>query len=149
MDDLIALVGKSTRSPQVKSFLVSEALIPEDFDDFDNRKLKDWSSKAKGYVLHQKRGRIEAIHIYVVRAEGYKAFTGPLTHGLTPGDGRAQIYGKFGEPTRTGATEPHPEFGEVAGWDRYDSAEVCIHFGYRQDGPGIRLITLMAPDVAP
>ena len=42
--------------------------------------------------------------------------------------------------------------GDEAGlwpWDRYDSEALGLHIAYGESGHGLRLLTLMSPDVAP
>jgi hypothetical protein len=60
-------------------------------------------------------------------------------------DTREDVRRKLGPATRSGA-------GDEAGrwpWDRCDSDALCLHVAYEESGAGLRMLTLMAPDVAP
>lgn len=141
MDELIGMIGESASSAGVLHVLARQRLDREVEEDGISGSTGSLSDKQHGFEIQLgKKGRIQAIHLFIVPAQGYAAFAGALSEGLRPGDGVNAVRRRLGKPTRSG-----PD----AGWDRFDSERVCIRFGYREEETGIRLITLMAPDVAP
>jgi cell wall assembly regulator SMI1 len=141
MDELIGLIGESVMGASVLQVLAPRRLDKKIEKDGIGPPTGYLWNKAQGFEIHHsKKGRIETIHLFIVPAQGYAAFGGALSKGLRPCDGPEDVRRGFAKPTRS---------GPQGGWDRFDSDRVCIRFGYREDLKGIRLITLMAPDVAP
>ena len=148
MSELIALIGQPLDAPAVATFRRSHALTRFKLDD--PYETDRWLlSKEEGYSIQHSKGpagrRIVTIHLFTTPRDGYSAFQGELIQGLRPTDGRAQVRRRLGEPTRSGAVGTDP----ILHHDRYDSEQVCIHLEYGPRARGIRMITLMAPDVAP
>jgi cell wall assembly regulator SMI1 len=141
MDELMGLIGESISNAGVLQVLAPRRLDKKIEKDGLGPPTGYLWNKAQGFEIHHsKKGRIETIHLFVVPAQGYAAFAGALSKGLQAGDGVEEVRHQFGKPTRS---------GPQGGWDRFDSDRVCIRFGYRDDEKGIRMISLMAPDVAP
>jgi hypothetical protein len=144
MDALAALVGQALDSPVVAEFLLNRpaGTGKRRQGRSGNRSL---SSKEHGYEVVHRKGRIETVFLYLCGRDGYAPFRGALTAGLSVDDARKDVKRKLGQPTRSGA-------GDEAGrwpWDRYDSDALCLHVAYGESGAGLRMLTLMAPDVAP
>lgn len=141
MESLVRLIGLSVDHPEARAILTDRNTIGEDDPDVGPALI----NKADGFEIQlSRKGRIEVIHIYGVSQDGFSPYSGALTDGLTLADGFQTVRARFGNPNRTGIRD-----GKVGGWDRFDSNQVCIRFGYRDDAPGIWLVTLMAPDIAP
>lgn len=98
-------------------------------------------------VQLSKKGRIEVIQLYIQATAEFAAYKGALLQGLAASDGCQSTRHKLGPPTRSGPQAANDQ--PLGGWDRFDSAQVCIRIGYQDDTTGIWLISLMAPDVAP
>lgn len=141
MDDLIGLVGLSIEQPVALAILANRHVEGDDDPDVGPALI----NKADGFEVQLgRKGRIEVIQIYTQAKDGFSSYAGILTAGLTSRDGCEAVRAQVGAPTRTGVRN-----GKLGGWDRFDLQQVCIRFGYRNDEPGIWLITLMAPDIAP
>jgi hypothetical protein len=144
---LASLVGRRLDSPAVIAFFLTQpataARRRQGRTDLNG--IRSLSSKEHGYEVAHRKGRIETIFVYLCERDGYAGFKGPLTRGLSAGDSREDVRRKLGAPTRSGA-------GDAQGlwpWDRYDSDALCLHIAYGEGGAGLRMLTLMAPDVAP
>src|SRR5262249_19825847 len=111
----------------------------------DLSRIRSLSDKQAGYEVAHQKGRIQCIFVYLEPKDGHSAFQGDLGQGLRPTDSQADVDDRLGAPTRTGAADPEQEWL----WDRYDTQQLCMHIAYGSHGKGIRMITLMAPDVAP
>jgi hypothetical protein len=147
MDALASLVGQSLDAPAVVEFFLTQpaAARRRRQGRTDLRGIRSLSSTEHGYAVIHHKGRIETVFLYLAGREGYSPFRGELSAGLTAGDSRADVRRKLGPATRSGA-------GDEAGlwpWDRYDSEAVCLHIAYGESGVGLRMLTLMAPGVAP
>jgi hypothetical protein len=147
MQALAALVGRSLDEPAVVEFFSAQPATARRRQQgrTDLRGIRSLSDKGQGYEVAQKKGRIETVFLYLRARNGYAPFLGALTAGLTANDSREDVRKKLGPPTRSGA-------GDAAGlwpWDRFDSETLCLHVAYGEAGRGLRMLTLMAPDVAP
>jgi hypothetical protein len=147
MDALAAFVGQALDAPPVVAFFLNQPAVARRRrqGQTDLSGIRSLSSKKHGYEVVHHKGRIETIFLYLRERDGYAPFRGELTAGLAVGDSREDVSRKLGPATRSGA-------GDDAGlwpWDRYDSAALCLHIAYGESGAGLRMLTLMAPDVAP
>ncbi len=141
MESLVRLIGLSVEDPEARAILANRNTEGDDDPDTGLALI----NKADGFEIQLgRKGRIEVIHIYGISKDGFSPYPGALSGGLTLADGFQTVRERFGSPTRTGIRDGH-----AGGWDRFDSEQVCIRFGYRAEAPGIWLVTLMAPDVAP
>lgn len=141
MENLVRLIGLSVEDPEARAILANRNTKGDDDPDTGPALI----NKADGFEIQLgRKGRIEVIHIYGISKDGFSPYPGALSGGLTLADGFQTVRERFGSPTRTGIRD-----GNAGGWDRFDSKQVCIRFGYRAEGTGIGLVTLMAPDVAP
>jgi hypothetical protein len=147
MDTLAALVGRSLDDPAVVAFFLTQPATARRRKQgrTDLKGVRSLSDKEQGYEVAYQKGRIETIFLYLRERDGYAPFRGALTAGLSAGDSREEVRRKLGPPTRSGASDP----AGLWPWDRYDSGVMCLHIGYAEAGVGLRMLTLMAPDVAP
>lgn len=150
MDELATLIGRPVEEPAVQSFLAEHGPARQRLTDRYARE-RTFADPAAGYEITYHKGRrgqpdrVVTVFLYVEPRDGYAAFAGRLSGGLAPADGPAEVAAKLGPATRQGASDPAGEWV----WERRDTDRLCLHVAYRQGGVGIRLITLMAPDVAP
>ncbi len=147
MDVLASLVGQTLDVPHVVEFFLTQPATAgrRRHGRPDLNGIRSLSSKQDGYEVSHRKGRIETVFLYVAGQDGYCSFRGELTAGLSVSDSRAAVKRRLGPPTRSGA-------GDAEGlwpWDRYDSDALCLHIAYGEAGVGLRMLTLMAPDVAP
>ncbi len=147
LDSLAALVGRTLDSPAVVEFFLNQPVTARRRRQgrTDLSGIRSLSSKEDGYEVVIRKGRIETIFLYLCERDGYSPFRGELTTGLSVGDSREDVRNKLGPATRSGASD-------TVGlwlWDRYDSDALCLHIAYGESGAGLRMLTLMAPDVAP
>lgn len=147
MDTLAALVGQPLDSPRVVAFFLTQPATASRRRQgrTDLKGIRSLSSKQDGYEVDHRKGRIETVFLYLCERGDYSPFRGELIRGLSVQDSRQEVMGKLGPPTRSGA-------GDQDGlwpWDRYDSDRLCLHIAYGESGIGLRMLTLMAPDVAP
>lgn len=150
MDELAALIGLPVEDPVAHAFLTKYGPRRQPRTDRAARE-GTFADAAAGYVITYYRGRrgtpdrVVTAFLYVEPRDGYAAFAGRLSGGLAPADGPTEVTAKLGPPTRRGASDPAGEWP----WERRDAERLCVHIAYRRGGVGVRLVTLMAPDVAP
>jgi len=147
MEVLASFVGQPLDSEHVIAFFMTQPTTARRRQQGrrDLSGIRSLSSKEDGYDVVHRKGRIETIFLYLTARDGYTPFRGKLTGTLSSADSPEDVRRKLGPPTRSGT-------GDEAGawpWDRYDSEEVCLHIAYGEWGAGLRMLTLMAPDVAP
>ncbi len=148
MDVFVSLVGRTLDSPPVVAFFLTQpatARRRRRQGRTDLAGIRSLSSAEAGYEVVHRKGRIETIFLYLRGRDGYSPFRGALIAGLSVEDSRADVRRKLGVATSMGA-------GDEAGlwpWDRYDSEALCLHIAYGESGQGLRMLTLMSPDVAP
>src|SRR5206468_2237190 len=96
MDELIALVGEPLDGPAVRAFLEAQGLGQEKLHD-RYQPERALSSKQQGYEVQYKKGRkgrparIEVVFLYLTAKDEFSPFRGPLSAGLSPKDGRAEV----------------------------------------------------------
>jgi hypothetical protein len=144
---LEALVGASLQSTHVVEFFLTQPATANRRRQgrTDLNGIHSLSSKQHGYEVDHKKGRIETIFVYLRGKDDYSPFRGELSRGLLVEDSREEVLAKLGEPTRSGYADSTARWP----WDRYDSERLCLHITYGESGNGLRMLTLMAPDVAP
>ena len=147
METLISLVGHRLDSREVVDFFLTQPSTAHRRRQgrIDLAGIRSLSSKGLGYEVTHRKGRIETIFMYLSARDGYEPFRGRLIARLESADTRKEVISKLGPPTRSGTSDPAGSWV----WDRYDSDLVCIHIAYGEAGVGVRMVTLMAPDVAP
>jgi hypothetical protein len=147
MDTLAFLVGRGLDDPAVVEFFLTQPATAARRRQgrTDLKGIRSLSSKEDGYEVIHRKGRIETIFLMLSARDGYSPFRGKLTGGLSVDDGRADVQRKLGPATRTGTSDAEGLWL----WDRYDSESLCLHIAYGESGTGLRMLTLMAPDVAP
>jgi hypothetical protein len=150
MNKLAALVGRSLEDATVQAFLAKYGPKRRPLTDrYDPRRTL--ADKAAGYEISYRKGRrgtpdrVVTVFLYIEPRDGFGAFAGRLSGGLIPADGPAEVAGKLGPPTRRGTSDK----AGMCPWERRDTKRLCLHISYGKGGAGIRMITLMAPDVAP
>jgi hypothetical protein len=144
---LVSLVGQPLDAPPVVEFFLTQPATARRRRQgrTDLCGIRSLSSKEQGYEVAHRKGRIEVIFLYLCERDGYSPFRGELVGGLTVGDSHEEVRRRLGPPTRSGSADAAGRFL----WDRYDSAALCLHIAYGESGTGLRMLTLMAPDVAP
>ena len=147
MSSLAALVSQSLDSPAVVEFFLSQpaTLAHRRQGRLGLQGIRSLASKEDGYEVVHCRGRIETIFLYLAPRDGSSPFRGELAGGLAVTDSREDVSRKLGPPTRSGAGDPAGGWP----WDRYDSEVLCLHIASGESGVGLRMLTLMAVDVAP
>jgi hypothetical protein len=151
MDQVLALIGQSVDSEAVQALVESAPLTESNEPDLEEGEPPRHSltNPRDGYELTCVRGRITAAHLYLVASKEYRPFCGTLVSGLSPRSTRGEVHRVLGRPSRSGEARTVPILGRQGPWDRYDGEIVCVHFQYAEPVDRIRLITLMAADVAP
>ncbi len=150
MDELAALIGLPVEDPAVQTFLAEYGPERQPLTDRYAQE-RTFADRAAGYEITYYKGRrgksdrVVTVFLYVQPRDGFAAFAGRLSGGLAAADGPAEVAAKLGPPTRQGAGDPAGEWP----WERRDTARLCLHVAYGQGGVGLRMVTLMAPDVAP
>jgi cell wall assembly regulator SMI1 len=132
MPSLMEWVGQSIKSAAFQQFMQHHRLQQEKTEDgltIDNPKLGI-------EIACNRKGVIETIFLSLQADRPALAYIGALDKGLKPSDGPDRLIAVYGKPSRQGA-----------GWLRFDSKQVCIHFSVNKKG--IARITLMSPAVAP
>lgn len=61
--------------------------------------------------------------------------------------GREYVLEKFGAPSKSGEEMDFSVLGKTGGFDRYDYESYSIHFEYLTRQNGLKMLTLMTPDV--
>jgi hypothetical protein len=150
MDELAALIGLPVDDPVVQAFLPEYAPVSQPMTD-RYTKERTFADRTAGYEITYHKGRrgkpdrVVTAFLYVLPRDGFAAFAGRLSSELVPADGPGEAATKLGPPTRQGQSDKAGEWL----WERRDTDQVWVHVAYGQGGVGLRLITLMAADVAP
>lgn len=147
MDAIARLVGQTLDSPRVVGFFLTQPATARRrrLGRTDLGGIRSLSSKEHGYEVAHRRGRVETVFLHLCGRDGYAPFRGGLSSGLSVRDTPDVVRRKLGPAKRSGAGDPDG----VWPWDRFDSDSLCLHVAYRESGDGLRMLTLMAPDVAP
>jgi hypothetical protein len=151
MDQLQALIGQRVESEAVQALDPSAPLVNSTDPDLEEGEPPRHYLKnpRDGYVLTHVRGRVTAAHLFLIATVEYQPFCGALVSGLSPHSTRSDVHRVLEQPSRSGEARTVPLLGRQGPWDRYDGESVCVHFQYAEPDDRIRLITLMAADVAP
>ncbi len=51
---------------------------------------------------------------------------------------------RLGAPSASGEPMVVPPFGLMPAWDRFDRPDASVHVEYVQEGPGVRMVSLMS-----
>ncbi len=135
-----SLIGKPLLDPDVQATVGTEA-IPL-IDHFAALTILEYP--ARGLVLYvDARSRIATIFLYGPKYGAGQQYNGCLPRDLVFTLSREEVAARLGQPQVTG-------YASLGGppWDRYDSANVCLHIEYSPDARSIALMTLMSPDMA-
>ena len=147
METLVSLVGQPLDSPVVVAFFLTQPATARRRKQgrTDLNGIRSLSSKEYGNAIDHQKGRIETVFLYLCEKHDYSPFRGELANGLSVTDSLEDVRRKLGAPTKSGIADE----GGLWPWDRYDSDTLCLHVSYGESGKGLRMLTLMAPDVAP
>lgn len=149
-EELIAVVGLPVDSPAVQTLIAADGLAELDESEGLGIPSRGYlSSTTAGYALTFELNRVTNAALYAEPAEGFVAFPGRLPGGLGRGATRLQVLGRFGVPERSGEPFHIPGLGLQGAWDRFAVGEVRIHFQYTVADGVVRLVSVMAADVAP
>ena len=107
------------------------------------------SGQAVGYALTHALGRVVTAVLYAEPAEGFVAFPDSLPGKLPRGATRRDVIARFGQPERCGEATTITGLGPQGAWDRFAVGDLRIHFQYTVAGELVRLVSVMASDVAP
>lgn len=141
MDDFLGLVGNTFDDQIRQNRIMANGTQREDLSGTE----VFLSNFKKGFEVQLgKNGRVEVVHLYCVGGQEFATFEESLTSKIRRSDGYQQVRKKLGAPTKSGVVE-----GAPGGWDRFDRENFCIRIGYRKDQPGIKMISIMASDIAP
>lgn len=151
LESLIVLVGEPVDAPSVQALIASEQLRASTEEDLEEGEpsRSHLSSPTGGYVFTHTLGRVDTLFVYVKPKDGYAAFRGVLTNGLTARSTRTDVRKSLGTPSRSGEPQTLPVLGRCGGWDRFDSKILCLHFQYSEPDEEIELITVMMANIAP
>jgi hypothetical protein len=113
LESLMALVGKSVTSADVESLVEANGLIASTEPDLEEgeRPRSYLSCPAGGYLLSHTGGRVNTLFVFLVPTDEYRAFSAPLTAGLSPSSTRGDVRLAFGQPARSGEAKTFPVLG--------------------------------------
>ena len=149
-EELIAIIGMRVDAPRVGALVAADGLIAsEEPEGWSVPRRSYLSGQAAGYSLTHALGRVTTVVLYAEPAEGFAPFAGLLPGGLARGTTRHRVLEEFGVPERSGEQTTIVGLGPQGAWDRFAIGGVRIHFQYTVVGDLIRLVSIMAADVAP
>lgn len=134
-DDLLALLGKSLTSPEVKALQTgSDRPEVEEFDPTIHH-----CYYRRGFALLFHDGILQTIQLFPEGREGYKGYSDPLPHGLRFSFKQKDVRSHLGNPLEEGGDE-----AEV--FDVYRFPSHVLNVTYAK-GPGtIQLLSFMTPE---
>jgi hypothetical protein len=89
-----------------------------------------------------KKHKVQAIHLYSGKLEGFCRFAGPYPSGLSFTSSRAQIRAVLGEPFMSMEAGGAGITAIERSFDRYENEQFYIRFQYEVGDGAVRLITL-------
>jgi hypothetical protein len=148
---LIGLVGSDVDSISVQAFIDSERLLHSTEPDMNEGEPVRFyfSSRDGSFQFAYSNGRIDTLFLFIQPVDGGKPFDQVLVGGLSTSSTRADVRNRLGSPSRSGEPMTISTLGRCGAWDRFDSAELGMHFEYTEIGERIKLVTVMAIDSAP
>jgi len=151
IDELMAVVGTPVDSDAVKLLIGSDRLVASAEPDLEEGEPQRafLSAQSAGYQFVHCRGAVVTAFVYVIPADGFRPFSGPLPGGLSASATRQEVLDRYGIPSRSGAAVTIAGLGRQGPWDRFDVGRVCVHFQYTESGERIRLVSVMVADEAP
>jgi hypothetical protein len=149
-EELIAIIGLPVDAPRVRALVAADGLTAsEEPEGWSVPRRSYLSCQAAGYSLTHELGRVTTAFLYAEPAEGFAPFAGPLPGGFPRGTTRRRVLDEFGVPERSGQQTTIVGLGPQGAWDRFAIGSVRMHFQYTVVGDLIRLVSIMAADVAP
>lgn len=150
-DELMALVGTPVDSMAVRVLVAADVLTASTEENLEEGEPVQsfLSGSAAGYQLLHYSGRVATAFLYAEPAHGFAAFPHPLPGGLPRGATRADVLARFGTPERSGEPFTCNILGRQGAWDRFVVDGIYIHFQYTEPEQRVRLVSVMAADVAP
>ena len=151
LESLMALVGQPVTATDVRSLVAADGLIASTEPDLEEGEAPRsyLSCPARGYLLSHTSGRVNALFVFLVPIDEYRAFSQALIAGLSAVSTREDVRLAFGKPARSGEAKTVPVLGRKGAWDRYEQGSLCVHFEYTDPEERVRLITVMTVDTAP
>jgi hypothetical protein len=111
-------------------------------EDLPEREI-DYSSTKHG--LSFTCDNDERIHSIFQEAECFDQALFEIPFSSSRGD----VLSLLGTPSKSGNAHTDPVLGEYGAWDRFDGLGASMHIQYDPHTRGIRMVTLMRPDVLP
>jgi hypothetical protein len=149
-DELIAVIGLPVDAAAVRALAAADGLtVSTEPEGWSVPRRSYLSGEAAGYSLTSDFSRVTTVVLYAEPAEGFAAFAGRLPGDLARGATRRQVLDQFGAPERSSEPMTIAALGPQGAWDRFAVGDVRIHFQYTVVGEVIRLVSIMAADVAP
>jgi len=92
---------------------------------------------------------VSTIHLHCASGGGMDEFSGELPMGLSSTMTRSEVRALLGTPEASGDSVTLPGLGAKPPWDRFFVPRGVIHVSYRDDRPGLSLVTMMLPEAVP
>jgi len=150
-EELIAVVGFPVNSEPVRALVAADVLASSVEEDLEEGVpvQSSLSGTNAGYEIVHCSGRVTTVFLYAEPADGFAAFSHTLPGGLRRGSTRADVCARFGIPERSGEAMTIAGLGPQGAWDRFAVGGIRVHFQYTEFGERVRLVSVMAADVAP
>ncbi|MBX7105547.1 MAG: hypothetical protein K1X57_15800 [Gemmataceae bacterium] len=147
----MAVVGSPAASDAVRELIKADGLEASTDPDMEEGEpvRSSLSGTAAGYELMHYSGRVATAFLYAEPADGFTAFPHPLPGGLSRGATRADVRARFGIPEKSGEAVTITGLGRQGAWDLFTVGGIRIHFQYTESGDCVRLVSVMAANVAP
>ncbi len=148
---LLSIVGKPIKGAAFRALVTADRLKASKEPDLKEGQPVAWFfvGKKEGYEISAENGRVDAVFLYVERADGFAAFPGPLPYKVPRGATRTDVRRLLGKPERSGKAYKDKFLGPQGAWDRFAVESIRIHFEYTDPGLHIQRVTLMTEDDAP
>lgn len=153
MNDIIQLIGTNVRS-EAKDTLERLARFRAEVEEFEaDEGLPPryyLSAESEGIqIQHSESGRVQVIFLYGEGESGFSQYRGPLIAGLTFNSSSSEIRKALGEPKFYAPPQTVPGLGSYGESLRYNFPEYSVHFQMKDNGRGLALVTVMAPEQVP
>ena len=147
---LLSIVGKPLKRSVFQALVATDKLKAYKEQDLKEGQpvATNFIGKKVGYEISTESGRVVAVFLYAVTADGFAAFSKPLPYGVPYGATRTEVRRLLGKPELSGQAYVDDILGPQGAWDRFAIELIRIHFQYTNPGLQVRLVTLMTVEDA-
>jgi hypothetical protein len=141
------LLNRSVALPTVQEYLGGLGPVVAEQDDQGGHDCVNVMSGGLSLIIES--GLIHVVFLYVLAADGFSAYKGPLPLGLRPDDSQRDVRRKLGQPQFERSPEALKTLYPRGPMDRFDLPEFSVAVDYDVDCARIGLVTIMLAVAVP